>query len=182
MIKQSKNLNGAGKIIIYTDGAARGNPGKAGWAAIIINYELGITNYKIKEIGGFSAHATNNQMELTAPIEALKFLKNTQGSPVKNTQGSPVKTPVKTVEIFADSKYVIHGITEWIFNWQKNNWRNAAKKPVLNRELWVELYDLTKNFQIKWQYVEGHSGDKWNDRADEIATNFADGDKIELKK
>ena len=157
------------KIIIYTDGAARGNPGKAGWAAIIINYESGITNYKTKELGGFSAHATNNQMELTAPIEALKYISARQ-----DLAG-------KEIEIFADSKYVIHGITEWIFNWQKNNWRNAAKKPVLNKELWVELYDLTKNFQIKWQYVEGHSGDKWNDRADEIATNFADGNEIELK-
>ncbi|MCM2338868.1 MAG: ribonuclease HI [Burkholderiales bacterium] len=154
---------GKNKIIIYTDGAARGNPGKAGWATIIM------FDNKIKELGGFSAHATNNQMELMAPIEALKYISARQD------------LAEKEIEIFADSKYVIHGITEWIFNWQKNNWRNAAKKPVLNKELWVELYELTKNFQIKWQYVEGHSGDKWNDRADEIATNFADNNEIELK-
>jgi ribonuclease HI len=156
------------KIIIYTDGAARGNPGPAGWGIVIINYELRITNYKITELGGFSKHATNNQMELAAPIEALKYLKK------KNMQNSPV-------EIFSDSKYVILGITEWIFNWQKNNWRNAAKKPVLNKELWEELYELAKQFKIKWTYVEGHMGNKYNERADEIATNFADGNKIELK-
>lgn len=150
------------KVIVYTDGAARGNPGKAGWAAILINGK------KVVELGGSSLHATNNQMELSGPIGALKYLKQ------KKTQGYPV-------EIFSDSKYVILGITEWIFNWQKNNWRNAVKKPVLNKELWIELYELSKDFKIKWNYVEGHSGDKYNERADEIATNFADGNKIELK-
>lgn len=164
------------KITIYTDGAARGNPGKAGWAAIIIiNYELGITNYKITEIGGSASHATNNQMELTAPIEALKYLYLVKNLPRKDLGKI-------NVEIFSDSKYVILGITEWIFNWQKNNWRNAAKKPVLNKELWEELYELTKHFKIKWTYVEGHTGDKHNERADEIATNFADGNKMKLKK
>jgi len=150
------------KIIIYTDGAARGNPGKAGWAAILI------FGKNIVELGGSSSHATNNQMELSGPIEALKYLKQ------KNTQGYPV-------EIFSDSKYVILGITEWIFNWQKNNWKNVAKKSVLNKELWIELYELSKEFKIKWKYIEGHSGDKYNERADEIATSFADGIKIELK-
>jgi ribonuclease HI len=150
------------KIIIYTDGAARGNPGPAGWGVILINGK------KIIEIGGASKHATNNQMELAGPIEALKYL-------LKNK----VKMPI---EIFSDSKYVILGITEWIFNWQKNNWRNAAKKPVLNKELWEELYKLSQQFKIKWTYVEGHMGNKHNERADEIATSFADGNKIELKK
>lgn len=150
------------KIIIYTDGAARGNPGPAGWGSILISGK------NIFEIGGSSSHATNNQMELTGPIEALKHLKK-------------IKADIP-IEIFSDSKYVILGITEWIFNWQKNNWRNAAKKPVLNKELWVELYELTKSFKIKWNYVAGHNGDEYNERADEIATNFADGNKIELKK
>ncbi|HAS81072.1 MAG: Ribonuclease H [Candidatus Nomurabacteria bacterium GW2011_GWE1_32_28] len=159
------------KIIIYTDGAARGNPGKAGWAAIIINYELRITNPKIIELGGSSSYATNNQMELSGPIGALKYLH----------LNSARQGLAHDVEIFSDSKYVILGITEWIFNWQKNNWRNAAKKSVLNKELWVELYELSREFKIKWTYVEGHSGDKYNERADEIATNFADGNKIELK-
>jgi ribonuclease HI len=158
------------KIIIYTDGAAKGNPGRAGWGAIILNYELRIKNYKITEIGGGVKHATNNQMELTAPIEALKYLK------------SKMSKPAFDIEIISDSKYVILGITEWIFNWQKNNWRNAAKKPVLNRELWEELYELTKMSKIKWTYVKGHNENKWNERADEIATSFADDNPVELKK
>ncbi len=161
------------KIVIYTDGAARGNPGKAGWAVILIypyptpSLSRGRSKEGVVEIGGASKHATNNQMELTGPIEALKYLQ-------KNKINQPV-------EIFSDSKYVILGITEWIFNWQKKNWRNAAKKPVLNKELWEELYELTKHFKIKWTYVEGHNGDKYNERADEIATSFADGIEIKLK-
>ena len=150
------------KIIIYTDGAARGNPGKAGWGAIVMEGK------KIFEMGGNSTHATNNQMELTAPIEAMKYLKK-----------NGVNTPV---EIFSDSKYVILGITEWITNWMQNNWRNAAKKPVLNRELWEELYKLNQEFSPVWHYVAGHTGDKYNDRADEIATSFADSEPIKLIK
>ncbi len=147
---------------IYTDGAARGNPGKAGWGAILFLGE------KIVELGGRKDHATNNQMELTAPIEALKYVK-------KYKTGNEI-------EIVSDSKYVILGITEWIFNWQKNNWRNAAKKPVLNRELWEELYKLAEELKPKWTYVKGHNENKWNDRADEIATSFADGVPVKLKK
>lgn len=152
------------KIIIYTDGAARGNPGPAGWGAILIFGD------KIFEMGGSSSHATNNQMELSGPIGALKYLAR------QGLAGAETK-----IEIFSDSKYVILGITEWIFNWQKNNWRNAAKKPVMNKELWMELHELVKQFKIKWNYVAGHNGDKYNERADEIATNFADGTEIELK-
>ena len=162
------------KITIYTDGAARGNPGLAGWGVVVINGK------KVFEMGGASSHATNNQMELNAPIEALKYIYENSAR-----QG----LAEKSIEIFSDSKYVILGITEWIFNWQKNNWRNAAKKPVLNKELWIELSKLTEQFtcppngrEIKWTYVAGHSGDKYNDRVDEIATNFADGNEIELKK
>lgn len=151
-------------IKIYTDGAARGNPGKAGWGAVIINGK------EVFEIGGRKDHATNNQMELTAPIEALRYLK------------SKMSKTVFGIEIVSDSKYVILGITEWIFNWQKNNWRNAGKKPVLNRALWEELYELTEELKPKWTYVKGHSGDKYNDRVDEIATSFADDDPIPLKK
>ncbi len=158
-------------IKIYTDGSARGNPGKAGWGAVFL---LGD---KVFEMGGRSDHATNNQMELTAPIEALKYLKKSprQGLGEKITQGS-------SVQIVSDSKYVILGITEWILNWQKNNWRNAAKKPVMNRELWEELYKLTEELKTTWEYVKGHNGDKYNDRADEIATSFADNEPVELKK
>jgi len=154
MIKQDK-------VIIYTDGAAKGNPGKAGWGAVFV------MGSKIFEIGGGAEHATNNQMELTAPIEALKYIKKHKVD--------------YSIGIVSDSKYVILGITEWIFNWQKNNWRNANKKPVLNRELWEKLYNLTQELKPKWTYVKGHNGDKYNERADEIATSFADGNPVKLK-
>lgn len=150
------------KITIYTDGAAKGNPGNAGWGAIFL------LNGKEIEIGGRTDHATNNQMELTAPIEALRYFKKNK------LEGE--------IEFFSDSKYVILGITEWIFNWQKNNWRNAAKKPVVNRELWEDLYKLTEELKPKWTYVKGHNEDKYNDRADLIATSFAEGERVELKK
>ena len=152
------------KIIIYADGAARGNPGRAGWGVVFL------MGNKVFEIGGRSDYATNNQMELTAAIEALKYLKQT------------ARHGLAEIEIVSDSKYVILGITEWIFNWRKNNWRNAAKKPVSNRELWEELFSLTEEFKSKWNYVKGHNGDKYNDRADEIATSFADDNPVELKK
>ena len=149
-------------ITIYTDGAARGNPGPAGWGAMIL------AGKKIFEIGGASGHATNNQMELTAPVEALRYIKKK-------------KTDVQ-IEIISDSKYVILGITEWIFNWQRNGWRNAAKKPVINRELWEELQKLSEELKPKWTYVKGHNENKYNDRADLIATSFADGNPVSLKK
>lgn len=148
-------------IQIYTDGAARGNPGKAGWAAVFLS------NGKVfSELGGRENHATNNQMELTAAIEALRHVKENKIT--------------AAIEIFCDSKYVINGATEWVFGWMKNNWRNAAKKPVLNRELWESLHKLTEELKPKWTYVEGHAGIKYNERADEIATNFADETPIEL--
>lgn len=150
------------EIHIYTDGAAKGNPGPAGWGVIIL------VDKKEIEIGGGVDHATNNQMELTAPIEALKYIKKHK-----------IEGPI---EFFSDSKYVILGITEWIFGWMKNNWRNAAKKPVLNQELWEELYTLTSEFKPKWTYVKGHNDNKYNERADVIATSFAGGEEIELKK
>jgi len=148
------------KVTIYTDGAAKGNPGRAGWGAVFIS------GNNIFEMGGRSEHATNNQMELTAAIEALKYIKKEKLD--------------SDVEIVSDSKYVILGITEWIFGWQKNNWKNAAKKPVLNRELWEELYSLVQDINPKWTYVKGHNEDKYNDRADLIATSFADGEPVTL--
>lgn len=151
------------KVIIYTDGAAKGNPGRAGWGAVFL------VNDKVIEIGGGVEHATNNQMELTAPIEALKHIKNKFSNH-------------KNIEIVSDSKYVILGITEWVYSWMKNGWRNAAKKPVVNRELWEELYELTEELKPKWSYVKGHNGHEYNERADVIATSFADGEPVELRK
>lgn len=151
------------KIVIYTDGAARGNPGPAGFGAVIMIHN------KVVEIGGRSEYSTNNIMELTGAIEALKYLKK---------ENLVDKYPI---EIYSDSKYVILGITEWISNWLKNNWKNAQKKPVLNKELWEELYELNKIISPSWHYVKGHSENKYNERADEIATSFADESEINLK-
>jgi ribonuclease HI len=150
------------KVTIYTDGAAKGNPGPAGWGAVFLK------EGKVFEIGGRSEHATNNIMELTGAIEALKCVKE------KNLMGE--------VEVVSDSKYVILGITEWITGWMNNGWRNAAKKPVMNRELWEELYELNKEVKPKWSYVKGHNEHEHNDRADLIATSFAEGEPVKLRK
>ena len=157
------------KILIYTDGAAKGNPGRAGWGAVVLFGQNYGDPKGVHEMGGRVEHATNNIMELTAPIEALKYIKN--------------KFPhVRHVEIVSDSKYVILGITEWIENWIKNNWRNANKKSVLNRELWEELHQLTEELKPKWTYVKGHNDHEHNARADLIATSFAEGEPVRLKK
>ena len=137
-------------IRIYTDGSCLGNPGNGGWAAIIID-----DNKKI-QIKGSKKDTTNNQMELLAPIKALK----------KIPKGS-------SVQIFTDSKYVKSGITEWIHNWKKNGWKTANKQPVKNKELWTELDLMTSEFEIKWSWVKGHSSDKLNNEVDLIAREAA---------
>lgn len=149
-------------ITIYTDGAARGNPGPAGWGVVIF------FDNTIIELGGRLEHATNNIMELTAPICALEYIQNNLSNDGQ-------------IEIFSDSKYVITGINEWVHNWIKNGWRTANKKPVLNQELWERLHALNQEFEPTWKYVRGHSGDTWNDRVDEIATSFADNAPVPLK-
>ena len=138
------------KIKIYTDGACSGNPGKGGWAAIIID------DKKKTHIKGSKKDTTNNQMELLAPIKALK----------KIPKGS-------NVQIFTDSKYVKSGITEWIHNWKKNGWKTANKQPVKNKDLWTELDLLTNEFKIKWIWVKGHSTDPLNNEVDLIAREAA---------
>ncbi|MCF7833993.1 MAG: ribonuclease HI [Candidatus Pacebacteria bacterium] len=165
------------KIIVYTDGSARGNPGPAGWGAILI------VGNKIFEMGGRSDRATNNQMELTAGIEGVRKIRQ-EFFGEKDSLGGGDSFSGKNefeIEIFSDSKYVILGITEWIHGWIKNNWRNSAKKPVLNKELWEELYSVTRGLNITWKYVAGHTGDTYNERADEIATSFADNEPTMLK-
>ena len=137
-------------IKIYTDGSCIGNPGKGGWAAIIIN------GGKKTEIKGSKKDTTNNQMELLAPIKALKEI----------PKGSKV-------QIFTDSKYVKTGITEWIHTWKKNGWKNANKKEVKNIELWTELDFLNNQFEISWNWVKGHSSDKFNNEVDSLARNAA---------
>ena len=137
-------------IKIYTDGSCIGNPGQGGWAAIILN------DGKKTEIKGNKKNTTNNQMELLAPIEALK----------KIPKGSKV-------QIFTDSKYVKSGITEWIYNWKKNGWKTANKKEVSNKELWTELDLLNNQFEISWNWVKAHSTDKLNNRVDLLARSAA---------
>ena len=137
-------------IKIYTDGSCIENPGKGGWAAIILN------NGNKIEIKGNKENATNNQMELLAPIQALK----------KIPKGSKV-------QIFTDSKYVKSGITEWIHNWKKNGWKTASKQDVKNKELWLELDLLNNEFQINWNWVKAHSTDELNNEVDLLARSAA---------
>ena len=137
-------------IKIYTDGSCLGNPGNGGWAAIIIE------NGKRIQIKGSKKDTTNNRMELLAPIEALKNIP-------KGTK----------VQIFTDSKYVKSGITEWIHNWKKNDWKTTNKQPVKNKDLWNELDLMNNEFDIKWTWVKGHSSDKLNNEVDLIARKAA---------
>ena len=132
-------------ITIYTDGACSGNPGKGGWAAIIIAGN----NEKI--ISGSELMTTNNRMELIAVIKALQPLQS------------------QKINIFTDSKYVKDGIESWIKNWKKNGWITAAKQPVKNKDLWMELDDLVTDKNIDWQWVKGHSTNKYNNLVDEEA-------------
>jgi ribonuclease HI len=134
------------KIIIYTDGACSGNPGVGGWGAILMY------NKHEKKISGGNKDTTNNQMEIRAVIEALKIIKK------------PSEIIINT-----DSKYVMDGITKWIFGWKKNGWRTADRKAVKNSELWQELDIEVSKHSIEWRWVKGHSGDKYNDIADELA-------------
>ncbi|MEQ1543951.1 ribonuclease HI [Methyloglobulus sp.] len=133
-------------VIIYTDGACRGNPGPGGWGAIL--------SYKgnTKELYGGERETTNNRMELLAAINALEAL-----------------TQPSAVQVNSDSKYVLQGITEWMDSWKKRGWKTASKSPVKNEDLWRRLDAARTPHRIEWKWVKGHSGDKGNDRADELA-------------
>ena len=138
-------------IEIYTDGSCIENPGNGGWAAIIN------TNGNIKKISGNEKNTTNNRMELMAPINALKNIKTKE-----------------KINIYTDSQYVKLGITEWINTWVKNNWQTSKKEPVKNKELWVQLYNLTKTFEINWIWVKAHSGNAINEEVDSLAKKAAE--------
>ena len=138
-------------IKIYTDGSCIGNPGSGGWAAVILDGK----NEKI--ISGNKNNTTNNQMELMAAIKGLSnFSKK------------------KSFKIFTDSNYVKDGITKWIKNWEKNNWKTSNKKPVKNQELWKKLDKLVKFHNVKWEWVKGHSTNIYNNLADELARKAAE--------
>ena len=134
-------------VEIHTDGACSGNPGPGGWAAILRYGEVE------RELSGGDPATTNNRMELTAAISALEALKR------------PCKVVLNT-----DSEYVRNGISRWINGWVRNNWRNAAKEPVANMELWQRLLAAAKPHEVEWRWVRGHAGDAMNERADRLAT------------
>ena len=137
------------EVIIYTDGACAGNPGPGGWGSILM-----YKNEK-KEISGGNKDTTNNIMEITAVIEALKLL----------------KFPC-SVKIYSDSSYVVNCFKQgWIYNWKKNGWKTASKEPVKNKELWEELYHFTTIHKIEFIKVKGHSDNIYNNRCDELARN-----------
>ena len=138
-------------ITIYTDGSCLNNPGNGGWAAII-----NIDN-KIKKISGSVKDTTNNKMELMAPIKALQEIKE--------------KQPIK---IYTDSQYVRLGITDWVHKWIKNNWQTSKKEPVKNKELWIQLYELTNSFDVKWIWVKAHAGNILNEEVDLMAKQAAE--------
>ena len=134
-------------ITIYTDGGCRGNPGLGAWASILISEKHSLR----LEIGESEELTTNNKMEMKAVIKALERLKKSHN-----------------IKVYSDSAYLVNGMNEWIYSWQKNNWIKSDKKPVENKEYWIKLIELSKKHNIEFIKVKGHSGNKENDRADEI--------------
>ena len=139
------------QLEIFTDGACKGNPGPGGWGAVI-RY-----GKHEKEIAGSDPDTTNNRMELSAAIQALKIL------------SEPCH-----VKLHTDSKYVLDGITKWIHGWQLNGWKNASKQPVRNADLWRDLIDAVARHQVEWIWVKGHNGHPENERADRLASDAAE--------
>jgi ribonuclease HI len=138
-------------VVIHTDGACRGNPGPGGWAAILSHKS------KTKELYGYEPETTNNRMELMAVIRALEALKRSCD-----------------VQVVTDSQYVMKGVTEWMPNWKRRNWRTADRKPVRNVDLWQRLDAALAEHRVEWAWVRGHSGHAENERADELANRAID--------
>jgi len=147
--------NSDNTVHIFTDGACKGNPGPGGWGAVLKYGD------HVKELKGYSSETTNNIMELTAVIEALKSLTR----------------PCKII-LTTDSNYVKNGITEWIHSWKKKGWKTATKKPVKNKEYWQQLDVEVQRHTIDWKWVKGHSGHPENERADELANEAVDENGI----
>jgi ribonuclease HI len=151
------------RILVFTDGACSGNPGPGGWGAIVRT-----PDGRVRELGGGHPKTTNNRMEMTAALEALKLV-----------AASPSE-----IDVFTDSTYVIHGITKWVHGWKKKGWVTASKAPVLNRDLWEALHEAAEGRRrkgpIEWRYVRGHTGNPGNERCDEIAVGFSKGERVEL--
>lgn len=136
----------SGRVDIFCDGACSGNPGVGGWGAILR------WNGHEKELSGANGETTNNRMEMTAAIEALSALKRPSA-----------------VVITTDSQYLVKGMTEWIKGWIRKGWVNSKKEPVLNRDLWERLLELTRQHKVEWQWIRGHNGHSENERCDELA-------------
>jgi ribonuclease HI len=143
------------KVVIYTDGACRGNPGPGGWG-VVLRYQG-----NLKTLNGFDPETTNNRMELTAVIEGLRAL-----------------TRSCDIELHTDSKYVMQGVNEWLSNWKRNGWKTAAKKPVKNIDLWQQLDDEVTRHEIDWNWVKGHSGIEDNEFADQLANAAIDAETL----
>lgn len=137
-------------LVIYTDGGCSGNPGPGGWGTVIID------GTNITKLSGGEKQTTNNRMELSAAINALDAV-------IKNTGWRN-----RHVEVYSDSQYVKNGITSWIKNWKKNGWKTAAKKPVLNQDLWIALDNLYNQLDIEWKWVKGHAGVEYNEICDQL--------------
>lgn len=151
------------QITIFSDGASKGNPGPGGFGAIVV-----LPEGKVIELGGAEKNTTNNRMELIGALMALETIRQRRMS----TDGEII--------IYTDSKYLIGGMTGWIYGWQKNDWKTKEKKDVLNKDLWERLADLTKDKKIKWVYVGGHVGIPGNERCDDIASALATGQEVDL--
>jgi ribonuclease HI len=139
------------KVIIYTDGACRGNPGPGGWGAILRSGE------HERQLNGAEVNTTNNRMELMAAIKALSALKRSC-----------------LVELYTDSQYLRRGVLEWLDGWKQKQWKTASKKPVKNRDLWEALDQQIARHQVNWHWVKGHSGDEGNELADMLANKAID--------
>jgi ribonuclease HI len=149
------------EILLFTDGASKGNPGKGGWGAVVAG------NGKVVELGGAEGHTTNNRMELMAALKGLQLAKSLPAGP----------RILRT-----DSSYVINGITKWVHGWQKNGWQTKEKKDVLNKDLWSDLVEAAHGQEVAWEYVGGHVGIAGNERVDTIASEYALGNAVRLFK
>jgi ribonuclease HI len=151
-------------IIIYTDGAARGNPGRGGWGSVVIYPKSGMA--WVTELSGSDTMTTNNKMELMALLEAVRFLEHISFS-----------TPAQSCTVYSDSHYVVAGMTTWIYGWQRNGWKSSTKEPVANQDLWQAIIAAAAKLPYKLQYIRvpGHAGVAGNERCDVLATSDADG-------
>lgn len=151
-------------ILIFADGACRGNPGPGGWGAIVC-----IENNFIQELGGAEANTTNNRMELTAAIEAIQFLQRYESAKLE-------------IAFYTDSKYLIQGVSQWIYGWQRNGWRTATGSEVSNKDLWQAFLPILSKVTMKitWHHVPGHAEIPGNERCDTIARQFSNGQRPEL--